>query len=139
MAADVLLIVGGFLLGSNLDFSSNVLGASLVAVGLFLSLRVLWKFSSDLKNLKAQIDKDRNDLERTKRKVDRMRREAQETFVRLKQTEEKLFGFRGSTFSESTWTRPLEGSVGELKQKVSKLEEKVDKMHQEHERNRRVF
>lgn len=140
MAADVLLVGGGFLLGSNLlDIYGNILGAPLMGLGLFLGLRVLWKFSSDLEDLKVQIDRDRNNLERTKRKMERTRREVQETLVKLKQTEERLFGVGGSTFAKSNWARPLEGDVGELKQKVGRLEEKVKEMYQEHERRRRGF
>ena len=140
LVADVLLVGGGFLFGSNLlDIYGNILSAPLIGLGLFLGLRVLRKFSSDLEDLKVQIDRDRNNLERTKRKVERTRREVQETLVRLKQTEESLFGVGGSTFAKSNWARPLEGNVDELKQKVGRLEEKVKEMYQEHERLRRGF
>ena len=140
VAADVFLAGGGFLLGSDLlDLYGSILGAPLVVLGLFLGLRLLWTFSSDLKDLKVQIGRDRNNLERTKRKVERTRREVQETLAKLKQTEERLFGVGGSTFAKSNWARPLEGDGDELKQKIGRLEEKVKEMYQEHERRRRGF
>ena len=107
VTADVLLVGGGILVGTTLIDSSisTPLGVTLVAIGFFLGLRVLWKFSSDLKSTQIQIQK---------------------TMRKLKETEEKVFGFGGSTFSNSSGFDSLDNSVGELKREVEELKRKID-------------
>lgn len=124
-----------------------------MAVGLFLGLRVLWKFSSDLKNIKEQIDmavensKQTNEelrtntelldntiksaentqikLNLTSQKVQNTKRELEQTLRKSKDVEEKLFGSSGSIFAKSSVFNPLDKTVDELKQRVKIIEEKL--------------
>ena len=69
LAADSCLVGGGFLVGANPTNFAGVFGGILVVLGLFLGIRVLLKFSSDLKGVKAQIDKAVEDVKRTNEEV----------------------------------------------------------------------
>lgn len=69
LAADSCLVGGGFLVGAGLTDFASVFGGVLVALGLFLGIRVLLKFSSDLKDLKAQVDAAVENVKRTNGEV----------------------------------------------------------------------
>lgn len=162
VTADSFLVGGGFLIGTNyLDSSiSTPIGGIFVAIGLFLGLRVLWKFSKDLKFIKSKVDsstklldktgldvKNNNrllnnannslintqkELEKTKRELLQTKLELQKTLKEIKESEKKIFGYSGSRFSRSSSFNPIEKSVDDLKKRLSKLE-------QERERARRGF
>ena len=156
LAADSCLAGGGFLLGTNLlnSFVSGYLGAVFLVVGFFLGIRVLWKFSSDLQNLKTKVDAAVRNLKQTSKELEtntklldsannsainiqkdlvstqqdlqNARQELQRMLLKLKNTEEKLFGVGGGHFSKSSIFDPLDTMVGELKRKVGELEKRVD-------------
>ena len=146
LAADSCLVGGGFLIGTNLVDTAGVAGAALVALGLFLGIRVLWKFSSDLKGMKAQIDAAMKDLEQTNGEVkanaqllndaekdllDTQRtalsakHEVQELLLKLKKTEEKVFGFHGANTTKRSKSNSLDDVVDKLKKDVEKARSEI--------------
>ena len=110
------MVGGGFLIGADLTNSpiSTYVGGVAVATGLFLGLRVLWKFSSELKDVRTQIDI---------------------AMKKLKDTERRMFGMGGSTVEMNLLAHPFYGIIGKLKQKVDELEHKVDQI----QRGRRAY
>ena len=71
LIADSCLAGGGFLIGADLINSpvSAYAGGLAVATGLFLGLRVLWKFSSELKGVKTQINITMKNLKQTNKEL----------------------------------------------------------------------
>ena len=55
VVADILLVSGGFLIGTDYVSDNVLFGFILASIGLFLGLRVLLKFSSDLRQLKNHV------------------------------------------------------------------------------------
>lgn len=157
IAADSFLVGGGFLVGTDLIDSSisTPIGGALVAIGLFLGLRVLWKFSSDLKETKKKVDYSttlldktifdvkknasllnganrsltdtQRELKTTQRELQTTKKELQRALHDLKESEKKIFGHSGSTFSRSSGFNPLDKTVDELKRKVDKLEQESNR------------
>lgn len=151
LAADSCLVGGGFLIGTNLVDSAGVVGAALVALGLFLGIRVLWKFSSDLKGMKAQIEAAMKDLEQTngevkanaqllndaekdlldtQRTVISVKHEVQEMLLKLKKTEEKVFGFHGANTTKRSKSNSLDDIVDKLKKDVKKALSEIYELRQ---------
>ena len=154
IAADSCLIIGGFLIGTNLVDSASAFGGILVALGLFLGIRVLGKFSSDLKCMKAQIDtameklkqtneevqantelldnasnaleNTRRDVILTKDELGRTRREVQEMLSQLKKTEDNLFGISGKNFAKSSRIKPLDDTVDKLTKDMDDVQRKLE-------------
>lgn len=154
ISADALLVSGGFLLGTNLaDDLTTPLGSISIAIGLFLGLRVLLKFSSDLKNTKSKVDNStkilqetNNTVLRNKQSVDDATQKLRDTITELNQTKrdleqtkkelkmimkefselkEKVFGYGSSmAFSNSSGFESLDETVDELKTRLDKLERK---------------
>ncbi len=158
---DMLLVSGGFLIGTNyLDFISTSIGSILVAVGLFLGLRVLLKFSSDLRVTKKQVEsaiknllvinkdvknnqeslsnaskelqRTKHDLVITKAELQVTKRELAQSLSKFKEVEQKVFGFGGGVFSRSSGFHPLDSEV-------EKLKKDVDELKRERDRARRGF
>ena len=100
VAADSFLVVGGFLVGTNLLNSSTSIpiGTILVVMGLFLGIRVLWKFSSDLKN----------------------------TLNTLEDINKKVFGYAGCIFPKSSALNSLDEQISTLKKRIDEMEKNID-------------
>ena len=158
LAADSLLIIGGVLVGVDLaSFSVTALiGLMLVALGLFFGIRVFWKFLSDFKDIKTQIEaaveKSRQineevktnhtlldsasasladtqkDLVFAKQDVQNAKQELGKTLLKMRANEEKLFGPTRGVLSKSSIVNPLDNRVNELEQKIAKIEGKVDSL-----------
>lgn len=157
VTADALLVCGGFLVGTNYIDStiSTPLGMILVSIGLFLGLRVLWKFSSDLRETKTQVERasknlriinkdvknnqkslgeaskelqrTKQDLITTKAELKTTKKELAQSLSKFKEVEQKIFGFSGSSFSRSSGFRPLDKDVDELKKEVKELKRERDR------------
>ena len=114
VAADSFLVVGGFLVGTNLLNSSTSIpiGTILIVMGLFLGIRVLWKFSSDLKNTQIQVNE-------TMYKV-------KNTLNMLEVTNKKVFGYTGSLFSKSSVLNSLDDQISNLKERIDEMEKNID-------------
>ena len=149
---DLLLVSGGILIGTNYIDSaiSTPLGIILVGIGFFLGLRVLWKFSSDLRSTKTLVDnatnelrktnenvklnektlidankelqKTKNDIIRTKQELDAVHIELQKSTKKFQEASEKIFG-HSMTFSRSSSFNPLDRIVDELKRDVEKIKQ----------------
>lgn len=149
VAADGFLITGGFLLGTNFQSEiTTILGTISIVVGLFLGLRVLLKFSSDLRGTKTLVDnaaetlrktnknvqtnekslinannelkKTKSDLIQTKRELDSVQAELKKSTKEFQKASEKIFG-HSMAFSRSSWSNPLDRTVQELKKDVDEL------------------
>jgi len=157
VTADLFLVSGGFLAGTNyIDPNiSTPTGTLLVGIGLFLGLRVLWKFSSDLKNTQTQVNeatknlrktnedvkvntqllndanksliKTQQDLRITKKELQDTKKELQKALEQLNDTKEKIFGYGGSAYARSSGFNSLDRSVNDLKRDVDKLKEERDR------------
>jgi len=115
ITADSFLVSGGFLVGTNyIDSSiSTPIGSILVAVGLFLGLRVLWKFSFDLKNVKQSILNQMNainrnitDIHETKEKIESTKDYLDSTMDELTRTKEELEQLQSEIIPRNTVTNP---------------------------------
>lgn len=157
VTADALLVSGGFLVGTNyIDATiSTPLGTILVSIGLFLGLRVLWKFSSDLRETKTQVERasdslrvinndvknnqkslneankelqrTKQDLMITKAELKTTKKELAQSLSKFKEVEQKIFGYSGSSFSTSSGFRPLDREVDELKREVQELKRELNR------------
>lgn len=140
LAADSCLVGGGFLLGANLTDFASVFGGILVASGLFLGIRVLLKFSSDLKDLKAQVDAAVENAKQTNEEVKTNARllrdaeydlmdaqsDAREALSKSENAEKRLSGYSGIDLPGVFWGKPLEHSVAELRRDVDRLQRDVE-------------
>ena len=100
-----------------------------MGIGLFFGLRVLWKFSSDLRDTKILVDnannelqKTKNDIIRTKQELDAVHIELQKSTKKFQEASEKIFG-HSMTFSRSSSFNPLDRIVDELKRDVEKIKQ----------------
>jgi len=131
VTADLLLVSGGFLAGTSYidPRISTPIGTLLVGIGLFLGLRVLWKFSSDLRDTKILVDnannelqKTKNDIIRTKQELDAVHIELQKSTKKFQEASEKIFG-HSMSFARSSSFNPLDRIVDELKRDVEKIKQ----------------
>lgn len=155
LLADVLLVVGGIIVGAfgTASLLELVLGATSLIVGLFLGLRVLRSFSSDLSKTRGMIEGAAANLEaadqrtkkstrllekqsteikalaqelrKTKNQFDDAKREIDEEFEKISADLEKIFG-HSSTFSKFNWTNTLEDTIREFKDRLEKIERRLN-------------
>lgn len=104
-----------------------------MVIGLFLGVRVLWKFSSDLKKNQTEIDKSiklltkiNDDLKINSKLTQSTKMESAKTLSEFKKTEEKIFGKDGNDYSNSSTRHTLDAKVEELEDKMKEFEEKMD-------------
>ena len=128
VAADSFLVAGGFLVGTNLLNSSTSIpiGTILVVIGLFLGIRVLWKFSSDLKNTQIQVNQTISKLENTQIQVNQTISELENMLDTLEDTNEKVFGYNGNILSKSSAFNSLDEQISNLKKRMDEMEENID-------------
>ena len=140
LAADSCLVCGGFLIGTDLVNFASVFGGVLVSLGLFLGIRVLLRFSSDLKDIKAQVDVAVENSKRTNEEVKENTRllrdaesdlmdaqsDAREALSKSEKAEERVFGNTGITLPAVFWGKSLQHSVDELRRDVDRLQRDVE-------------
>jgi len=102
---NILIGTGGFLMGLvALDSTLLPLIAPafiVFALGIFFDVRVLSKFSFELKRLREELENSRRALESTK---------------------ERILGSRGRGLPRATWDNPLAKQLNDLEKKVRLLE-----------------
>jgi len=82
---NILIGIGGFLLGIALSFDSLLLmmipAFPIFGIGIVFDVRVLTKFSHELSSVRKEIDQARKDLENAKRRIEEVKKEAHEDSI----------------------------------------------------------
>lgn len=79
---NVLIGIGGFLLGIALSFDSLLLmmipAFPIFGIGIIFDVRVLTKFSHELSSIRKEIDQARKELEDSKNRIEEVKKESEE-------------------------------------------------------------